>query len=522
MTPVLTRKVRFVLAAAAVGLIATQLAAASGGRPLPIGAYTTKGAWSFVSAPRLHPPRITATGHVQSRALARGLFLVATLPNLSGPASRIPLSGQGGPLVLDTHLDPVWLMPVGTHLGAANLQQQSLDGKPVLTWWQGTLNAAGGTATGEDVVVNQAYRRVATLRASAPWVISEHDMVITPPHDAWVTVYRYVKGQNLSRFHGPASGTVYDVGVQEYDLSTHQLLNTWDAMNPGGSPNIPLSDSVIKPERGVPWDAYHINSVQPMGSGQFLVSLRNTSGVYLIDQSTGHVVWKLGGDPHKPSTFKLAAGARFAFQHDVRLGANRLTMFDDACCAVSSSGKATPPIGPSRGLVLTLNFANHTAKLARQYVHHPALHTFFLGSTQILPNHNVLVGWGSYPSFTEFSASGRTLLDATFPGAGKDIDYRALFTPNWVGTPYYPPSAVLRRKGSAATVYVSWNGATQVARWDLVLAATGNRRGKSVAIVKKAGFETAIHFRAGGSGAYRVLALDATGHTIGAAPVRTH
>ena len=66
----------------------------------------------------------------------------------------------------------------------------------------------------------------------------------------------------------------------------------------------------------------------------------------------------------------------------------------------------------------------------------------FLGSMQLLPGGNALVGWGNQPAFSEYSKSGRQLLDVKFPG--KDLSYRALFTSNWVGTPSYPPSGAVR------------------------------------------------------------------------------
>ena len=113
--------------------------------------------------------------------------------------------------------------------------------------------------------------------------------------------------------------------------------------------------------------------------------------------------------------------------------------------------------------MLRLNTATHTATRVAAYSHSPNLFVAFLGSMQLLPNRNAVVGWGSRPFFSEYSGSGKQLLDAVFPG--KDQSYRALFTPNWVGTPSYPPSGALRTSGGNTTVYASWNGATQVAKW---------------------------------------------------------
>ena len=440
------------LAALLVVLGALAAAPAAGAQATPpIGAFTSAGAWKFVSAPHLLPPRVRSVSPSQTKKLAKGFFLLANFPNLT---STEPMSGQGGPLILDSKLQPVWFFPVSQNVVATNLRAQTYQGKPVLSWWQGVVTSTGASTSGQVEVVDQHYRRVASLKAVGPtgcsgttcWIISVHDAVITG-HNMWVTVYRTIPGQDLSAYGGPHNGIVYDSGVQEYDLRTGQLEYTWDALNPGGQANVPLSDSEAHPAPmpSVPWDAYHINSVQPVSATQFLISLRNTWGVYLIDKTTGKVIWKVGGDPNKPSTFAVPPAARFQFQHDAQLQGSRLTLFDDACCAFTPKGFA-PPIGPSRGLALQLDLSAHAVTLLRQYTHSPTLNAAFLGSMQTLPNGNALVGWGSQPFFSEYSSSGKPLLAAAFPGNGKDLTYRALLAPSWVGTPFFPPSAAFRRR----------------------------------------------------------------------------
>ncbi len=216
---------------------------------------------------------------------------------------------------------------------------QSYNGKPVLSWWQGAVSGTGATTSGEDVVFDQHYRQVATLKGTDGWVISEHEMIISG-HNAWVTAYKNVP-MNLTPYGGDAKGVVVDSAVQEYDLQTGQLLYTWDALNPGGTPNIPLSQSKQKPFPGIPWDAYHINSIQLTGHETFLVSMRNTWSAYLVDRLTNGIEWTLSGRA-KRSTFALPANAQFHWQHDVQLhGANILSMFDDACCGFKSAQAAT-------------------------------------------------------------------------------------------------------------------------------------------------------------------------------------
>ncbi len=472
-----------IIAAAACALALTAAAAVA----KPIAAYTTNGAWSFVSAPNLHPPMLHTSTKTQFSKLAPGYFMVA---NLKNEGSSQPFVGQSGPLILDHNLQPVWFNPIGVNAFAGNLKVQSYNGKPVLSWWQGVVNGLGVTSSGEDVVIDQHYRHVATLKGADGWIISEHDMIISGAN-AWVTAYRSVP-MNLTPYGGSANGTLLDSAVQEYDLATGQLLYTWDAFNPGGTPNVPLSESQTKALPGVPWDAYHINAIQLTGNETFLVSLRNTWSAYLVNRLTGAIEWTLSGNS-KLSTFALPKNAQFQWQHDVELhGGNVVSVFDDACCNVSvdAKGKATvgKPSGPTRGLVLKLNLTNHTGSFVAQYIFRNNFNAAFLGNTQLLPNGNVTLAWGSQPLFSEVSKTDKVLLDGVWPGA--DISYR-VYTQKWVGTPYFPPSGAVRNNGGKATVYASWDGDTQVVGWR-VLAGSSAQSLKSVATKGKTGFETTI------------------------------
>jgi hypothetical protein len=128
-----------------------------------------------------------------------------------------------------------------------------------------------------------------------------------------------------------------------------------------------------------------------------------------------------------------------------------------------------------------------------------------MGSLEPLANGNEMVGWGSSPFITEYSASGDMLLDARLPGS--DITYRAKVEP-WVGLPLYPPAAAARRQDGKTTVYASWNGATEVTSWK-VLAG-----GQTVATAAKSAFETAIPVSRSAN-TFTVQALDAHGKVIG-------
>jgi EmrB/QacA subfamily drug resistance transporter len=464
----------------------------------PLGAYTTTGAYTFASAPGLHPPKLTLESAAPGAQRLPGYLMLANFFDVTHP----PMTGQSGPLMLDSHLSPVWFAPVPTNLVASNLEAQTYDGRPVLTWWQGDVSATGAINRGEDIVVDDHYRRVATLKGADGWVLTLHSMVIRG-HVAWVTANKNVRG-DLSGDGGVSNGVFTDSAVQEYDLHTGKLLYTWSA-----SAHISRRDSYTQPPpNGFPWDTYHVNSVEPYGNGTFLVSMRNTWAIYLVSARTGRIIWTLGG---KDSSFTIPSQGEFKWQHDAQLqNGSTVTLFDDHCCDITAADTYLPATGPSRGLALKLDQAGHTATVVHQYSHGATFHSEYMGNTQTLPNGNVIVGWGQVPFVSEYTSSGKLIFDAAFPSP--DMSYRAYVQP-WVGKPLSPPSGAARVRGGATTVYASWNGATQVSTWK-VLAVTAAGATQALTRHARTGFETSIPVSTGAR-RFQVQALDASGQVLG-------
>lgn len=493
------RRLGFAVGAVVAVFVALSIAFEGSHAP-PIGAYTTRGAYTYVSAPSLHPPRIKLLQGASRGQSAGGYILMTNFYDLNEP----PVVGQSGPLILDRDLQPVWFRPVPEKVVAANLSLQSYEGEPVLAWWQGRVTNTGATETGEYVVVDQRYRTVARLKAKDGWVLTLHEFQIEG-EDAWVTANKNVP-MDLSKYGGAYNGALVDVAVQEYNLRTGRLLRNWDAVK-----HIPLSDShATLPTNGFPWDAYHINSIQSLGGGAFLVSMRNMWAAYRVNAETGKIEWTLGG---RHSSFKFGPGAEFQWQHDVRInaGGSVVTVFDDHCCQLTGGGTSVHATGPSRGLVLHIDQSARTATLAGQYGQQGGFESEYMGDTQQLQGGNVFVGWGSEPYFSEYAANGKLLYEAQLPGS--DLTYRASLEP-WVGRPLGEPAGAARTSGAGTTVYASWNGATEVASWR-VLAGSGVSSLTAVATASKSGFETAIPV-SGSYTTFEVQALDARGRAIGA------
>jgi hypothetical protein len=132
-------------------------------------------------------------------------------------------------------------------------------------------------------------------------------------------------------------------------------------------------------------------------------------------------------------------------------------------------------------------------------------------SAGALPDGHVFVGWGAIPYATEFDAAGRMIFDlsfgkgiATITGANQDADSYRVYRLVWHGHPTNNPA--IRIRGNRA--YVSWNGATEVARWQVELD------GRPAATAPKRGFETALPI-GGNAHNVAVVALSTSGRELG-------
>ena len=432
----------------------------------------------FVSRPDLQPPPVHVV--VPAHDTAPGLIFVA-------PKKEVV---QAGPTILDNVGHVVWFHPLDTH-GVTDFRVQRYRGKPVLTWWRG--ETAKGIGNGRYVVYDDRYHLLANVTAGHGLSGDIHEFLVTPRNTALFTVYRRVP-TDLSSLGGPTDGAVEEGVVQEVAIPSGKVLFEWHSL-----PHVGLDESYepIPKDPKEPWDYFHINAIEPDGNDAFLVSSRHTHTIYKIRRSDGKVLWRLGG---KKSSFRLGAGARFAWQHDPRLHADgTLTLFDNSA--------SRPEQGlHSRALVLRLDPKRKTAKLVHAYVHPKRLLSTSQGNVQMLPDGHLFVGWGSNEYFTEFDKRGRVLLDARFGGGGAD-SYRA-YRFAWVGHPTDRPAVAVKGR----TVFASWNGATLVTRWR-VLSGDGAARLHAVTEAPKRNFETRIALTSRPR-VVEVQALDAGGHVL--------
>jgi hypothetical protein len=442
----------------------------------------------YVTQPELSPPRITLTTH-------------GAVPD-SPPYFLLTVEGSGvqnGPLIIDRKGELVWFRRAAAGGYATNLEVQSYRGKPAITWWESgkfvTSNLAIGAGAG--YIADSSYNIIAVIRAQDDLRTDLHELTLTDRGTALITAYRRRTG-DLSRLGGWRHSYIWSGIVQEIDIATGRLVFSWDSLD-----HVPVTETLHHFYLGTterPFDYFHINSVSVADDGNLLIGARNTCAVYKVNRRTGAIMWRLGG---RSSDFAMGPGTRFWWQHDVREPRPGLfTVFDDG---------ATPKKEPqSRGLLLNVDEARRRCTLQRAYTSPARPLAANQGSMQLLPDDSVLVGWGSEPAFSQFTADGSQVLYGQFPRNA--WSYRT-FTAAWTGTPSDPPAVAVR----GPVVYVSWNGATKVASWEVSAGASPGVL-SPVRSAAKAGFETAIHVDRAGP-YFRVAAVDAAGNVLGQSAV---
>ena len=474
-------------------------------KEFPINPGNSSDVQHYVSAPTLTPSTVRITTPAQPGASPGDLFLA-------------PYQGKGspGPLISEQDGALVWFHPLPAGESSTNFRVQSYDGQPVLTWWQGRILEVG-FGQGEDVIENTSYQPVAYVRAGNGYHADLHEIRLTPEGTAWIDAFDPIR-MNLSSMHGSSDAIVNDSVVQEIDVKTGLVMWEWHALG-----HIALSEShnPMPSSGNSPWDYVHINSISPGPAsqteaagadqpGNVLLSSRNTWTLYDVNMRTGAFQWRLGD---RSSSFKLGPGTRFYWQHDAEWQPGGLI-------SVFDNGSDPPKEKQSRGLLLDPNTTTHTVTLLKQFTNPTKT---LLASSQgnllnLSPGDNTagnwMMGYGGLPNFTEHGPSGGVLLDGTL---GKNVqDFRTYLAP-WSGHPASTPSlAVQSAAGGKLTVAASWNGATEVASWQ-VLAGSSATSLAPVATVPRSGFQTSVPLAL--APAYvAVQALDAAGAAIGRSP----
>ena len=374
-------------------------------------------------------------------------------------------------MIVDNAGRPIYFRPLPGIQAATDFRTQLYKGRPVLTYWQGTSRQ--GIGTGELVMLDQSYRVIRRIRTPNGFRPDLHEFLLTPQGRAVFITYPIVR-TDLRPVGGSRDGLAVDSVIQEVDIDTGLVTFEWHSL---GKIALRETHSRPAPSARLPFDYAHANSVAVDANGDFLLSARNTWAIYKIDRETGGIAWHLGG---RRSDFELGRGAHFAWQHDTRLHPDgTVTVFDNS---------AFPPVRKhSRAVTLRVDEASRTATLVDARLHPRGLLAATQGNVQRLASRGEMVNWGSQRYFTEFGPAGSVLWNARLALGCES--YRAYRLP-WVGLPHTRPRAAgVRRNDGGMDVYASWNGATEVATWE-VLGGPAADRLAPLGTHGRTGFET--------------------------------
>jgi hypothetical protein len=377
------------LALAILSLLLSSGCGEAGDEPADQG---TKATSQLPSLPDDFPP----TQFESIRPVPFGLFVVT----YSGPHD-----GRPWVIVFDTEGRPRWWFNPDTRALWGQIVQ---DGSVV---WARSFGDGYGLDPRMAHEVRSESGKLLRLVKTGGSIVDGHEYRELPNGNVLLDTY-VPETADLRRVSGPRRATIVSAEVQEVDPAG-KVEWRWNSRG-----HIALSETgrwwksvLSNPRRRLQREAFdpvHINSIEPRGKGEVIVSTRHTDAVYGIDRRSGEIRWKLGGSPTgkslrvvgDPAT-KLLGG-----QHDARLDRyGRLTIFDN--------GKDRPR--RPRVVFYRLDPAAGKA-IYKGQLNDPQVHSSHCcGSARELPGGGWLVSWGDNKLVTGFDRQGRIAFRLQLP-----------------------------------------------------------------------------------------------------------
>jgi hypothetical protein len=348
-------------------------------------------------APRL-PDAFPSWRFESLRPTSPGLFVVA----FTAPGDRRPWV-----IVADNEGVPRWWYNPDTR---ALWGQVSRNGDLV---WARSFGDGYGLDPRMAYEVRSESGKLRRLVRTGGSIIDGHEYRELPNGNVLLDAY-VPETADLRRFGGPKRAAIVSAEVQEVDRAG-EVLWRWSSRG-----KISLRETgrwwrnvLSNPRRRLQREAFdpvHINSIEPRGSGEVVISTRHTDAVYGIDRASGEISWKLGGTQTGKSlevvgdpAHKLLGG-----QHDARIDRRgRLTIFDN--------GKDRPRL--PRVVFYRLDLERGKAVYRGQLNDHEAQESHCCGSARETSDGGWLVSWGDNPLVTGFDPEGRIAFRLRLPAS---------------------------------------------------------------------------------------------------------
>ncbi len=335
----------------------------------------------------------------------------------------------GYPIILNSYGTPVWYLN-GVPGSAQNTQV--VPGTHTISWDQDPYYTLYNLDTD-------------TASALTPAVtgFDEHELYFDPEGNSWMLSRPPVTGYNLSDIGFPAVSAIADCVVQEMNPQG-QLIWQWNAsqhVSPTETIHALVGEIVANGVETV--DVYHCNSidVDPINQDDVLISMRNV-GVFLVDKTTGDIIWKLGGTAVAPMDGEPVLNitndpeTTISGQHDARFEPNgQISMFDDHTAAKNAG----------RGVEYAINTSTNTAMMVWEYVDPSHVSQQGMGSVRIYDSNQVtydqagsnylgpdetIIDWGhggQQAGFVVINNANQVLMNVAYSGGFRG--YRAEMVP---------------------------------------------------------------------------------------------
>lgn len=215
---------------------------------------------------------------------------------------------QYGVFIMSDDNELVWQSPRGD---LHDFRMQTLDGKPVLTFWNGLgVPEPFGWGYGLIQILDQNYESIYNVTVTDDnyqalgsinstgfysW-LDMHEGTITADGTMLATGYNVTRA-DLSAVGGPRNGWVADSLFYEIDIKTNEILYRWSALDHIDEITLeavqefyPIKD--WGKNYSAPYGYFHINSVDKFADGSYLISSRYYSSLFRI-ATDGSVDWTL-------------------------------------------------------------------------------------------------------------------------------------------------------------------------------------------------------------------------------------
>jgi hypothetical protein len=316
---------------------------------------------------------------------------------------------QSRPLILDSRGELVW---AGDSFDAVtNFNAQVYRNEIYLTFWAG--NKHGGEGSGAAYMLDSSYKLFKKINAVGQGLRTDiHEFSISNDGQALIsTINETTVDMKPRGALYPKHGWIEDSVFQAIDIDTGRLAFQWRSSDHFGPEDSLFWNPIGGFIRSIPYDFFHLNSVQKDRKGNYLISSRHLQRLLYVDGRNGSIIWTLGGRDGANDFADMSNGLAtdFLWQHHARWHSEEggiLTLMDNG-----AAGPLNHDAPYSKALMLKVNQQNRSVEHLHSYTSLGKTRSRSQGSVEVLPNGNVFVGWGPIAAWSEYDVDGELLCE---------------------------------------------------------------------------------------------------------------